>query len=130
MLKKLSAAFTGGFVAALLSTAVLWYLASHGLLTRIGVTLHPSLSIDSLLIAGGIGGGWGLLFLLPLLKARIALRGTILALPPTLYVLCYQMPRRGHGLFALQYGDWAPLVILLVWILWGVVGAFWHKSAS
>lgn len=130
MLKKISAAFTGGVVAALLMAVLMWYLGRIGFFSRIGVSLRPELSSARLFIDGGWGGLWGLLFMLPVLKAQIVVRGLVLALPPAVFVLCYRMPHEGHGVLGLNYGDWAPLVILVSWLFWGVVGAFWYKSAA
>jgi len=130
MLKKINAAFTGGVVAALLMTLTMWYLGNVGVLGRIGVQLKPGLSLGQFFTNGGWGGLWGLLFLLPVLQARVVLRGMILALPPAVFVLCYRLPREGHGVLGLGYGEWAPLVILVSWLCWGVVGAYWHASSS
>lgn len=130
MLRKISAAFTGGVVAALVMTVIMWYLGNAGLLAKLGVTLRPGLSFDTLFSNGGWGGLWGLLFLLPALKAQPAVRGMVLGLPPAVFVLCYRMPHTGHGLLGLNYGQWTPLVILASWLLWGIIGAYWHKSAA
>lgn len=130
MLKKISVTFTGGVVAALLMVVALWYLGQSGLLSRINVTLHPELSSARLFADGGWGGLWGLLFLLPVLKAQTVVRGLVLALPPAVFILCYLMPHEGHGVLGLDYGVWAPLVILVAWLLWGVVASFWNKSAG
>lgn len=130
MLRKVSAAFAGGVVAALLMAVVVWYLARLGLFARIGVTWRPGVSLNTLFFNGAWGGVWGLLFLLPVLKTQLLVRGMVLALPPAVFVLCYRMPHAGHGILGLNYGDWAPLVILASWLCWGIITAFWYKSAA
>lgn len=130
MPRKISASFTAGVVAALLVALILRYLDRSGLFARIAVTLKPGIAFDHLLRECAWGGIWGLLSLLPLLKARTALRGLVIGLFPAAFTLFYRMPRQGHGLLGLNYGDWAPLVILASWLIWGMASAFWYKSAA
>jgi hypothetical protein len=130
MLRKLSAAFTGGVIGALLSSLLFWELGRNGVTAWMGVTLRPGLSFAWLyprLVAGGL---WGLLFLLPLLPSRPATRGLLWSLAPSAFTLLHVMPMAGRGLFGLGYGALTPVLVLLINAVWGLTAAFWYRAAA
>jgi hypothetical protein len=108
MLRKLSAAFTGGVIGGLLSSLLFWELGRDGVLTWMGIALRPALSLAWLYPRLIVGGLWGLLLILPLLPGRPASR----------------------GLLGLGYGALTPALILLIYAVWGVSAALWHRAAS
>lgn len=130
MLRNLSAAFTGGVIGGLLSSLLFWELGRDGVLSWMGIALRPALSLAWLYPRLIVGGLWGLLLILPLLPGRPASRGLLWSLAPSAYVLLHLMPRAGKGLLGLGYGALTPALILLIYAIWGVSAALWHRAAS
>lgn len=130
MLRNLSAAFTGGVIGALLASLLFVELNRYGVVSWLGVTLHPSASLSWLyprLMAGGL---WGLLFALPLLPGRPATRGLLWSLAPAAYFLLHQMPAVGRGLFGLGYGALTPALVLVLLATWGLAAGLWYHQAA
>lgn len=130
MLRNLSAAFTGGVIGGLLASLLFVELNRYGVVSWLGVTLHPGHSLNWLyprLMAGGL---WGLLFTLPLMPGRPATRGLLWSLAPSAFILLHRMPATGHGLFGVGHGALTPVLILAIYAVWGLTAAFWYHSAA
>lgn len=130
MFRNLSAAFTGGVIGALLSSLLFWELSRDGVIAWMGIALHPLLSLSWLYPRLVVGGLWGLLFTLPLLPGRPAMRGLLWSLAPAAFMLLHQMPAAGHRLFGLGYGALTPVLVLLINALWGLTAALWYRGAA
>lgn len=130
MLRNLSAAFTGGAIGGLLSSLLFWELGRDGVIAWMGISLHPGLSLAWLYPRLVIGGLWGLLFTLPLLPGRPATRGLLWSLAPSAFMLLHQMPMAGRGLFGFGYGALTPVLVLLVYAVWGLTAALWYRGAA
>jgi hypothetical protein len=123
-MKKILVCFAAGCLGALISSLVSWQAGELGLARWAGVSIAPTLSADWLCPRIVWGGLWGLLFMLPFLKSRFFLKGMLLSLVPTLVELLYVFPyKTQHGLMGLKLGMWAPVFVLVVNWVWGVVTA-------
>lgn len=127
MLRKLSLAYAGGTVAALVACLAFWLLGRDGVTAWLGIALAPRLThywLYGRLIFGGL---FGLLLVLPMLPNRVPLRGILISLAPAAYILLVIFPRAGKGLFGLGYGALTPLLIGALCLLWGLLAAAWYR---
>lgn len=123
-LKKTLLCFAAGCLGALINSLVSWQAGELGLARWAGVALAPVLSAGWLYPRIVWGGLWGLLFLLPVLKSRFLLKGTLLSLLPTAAQLLYFFPHQTpHGLMGLKLGIWAPVFVLVYNWIWGLATA-------
>lgn len=127
-LRKLSGAYAGGGAGTLVALGVLWLLGRAGLTGRFDISLRADLTPGALYWQLVWGGIWGLLFLLPFWKGYPVRRGILFSLAPVAAVLLLVFPRWGKGYFGLEYGSYAPLLVLALGLLWGTVAALWHKA--
>lgn len=130
MLKRISAAFTGGVVGALVDSVNIWGLGTLGLTAKLGIGLQPAFTMPWLYPRLVWGGVWGLLFLLPLLRGREVLRGVLFSLAPSAYVLLVVFPAMGKGTLGLGFGTLTPALVVALNLLWGIVGALWYRFGS
>jgi len=127
MLRKLSLAYVSGTVAALVACLVFWLLGRDGATAWMGVALAPRLTSGWLYTRLIFGGLFGLLLVLPVLPNRLPLRGILISLAPTAYILLVLFPRIGRGLFGFGYGALTPLLIGGLCLLWGLLAAGWYR---
>jgi hypothetical protein len=122
MTRMLALAWFGGAVGALANSLAVWLLGQAGVFAAIGVRMAPPLTwpwLENRLVWGSL---WALGLPLLLRGGLAPLRaGLLLSLAPSAAQLLYFAPRGGQGLFALQQGTLAPLVVLLANALWGAV---------
>lgn len=130
MLRRLSAAFCAGTAGALLDSVNIWALGALGVTAKLGIGLQPAFTMPWLYPRLVWGGLWGFLFLLPLLRGRIVLRGLLFSLAPSAYVLLVVFPAMGKGNFGLGFGTLTPALVVTLNFLWGIVGAAWYRWAS
>ena len=128
MFKDLSAAFTGGVVGALASVLVHWLLNHVGLLSMLGISMVPKLTLEWMYPKLVWGGIWGLLFILPVLKSKVVPRGLLLSLVPTFVAFIVILPDLGKGYLGLKMGQWTPLLVGVLNAVWGMIGAFWYRQ--
>jgi hypothetical protein len=122
--KKIMICFSAGCLGALANSLVAWQFGELGIARWAGVSIAPSLTLAWLYPRIVWGGIWGLLFVLPFLKSRFLLKGTLLSLLPTAVQLFFIFPyKAGKGLAGLSLGMWTPAFVLLYNWLWGVVAA-------
>jgi len=127
MLRKLSLAYAGGTVAAMVACLTFWLLGRDGVNAWLGVALAPRLTNYWLYTRLVFGGLCGLLLVLPILPNRVVLRGIVAGLVPAAYALLVLFPRLGRGLFGFGYGALTPLLIVSLCLLWGLLAAGWYR---
>ncbi len=77
------------------------------------------------------GGLWGLVFLLPFLKSRAFMKGTVLSLLPTLVQLFFVFPNQlNKGYAGIELGTLTPLFVLVYNWVWGICTAWTIKTAK
>ena len=124
MIKNLMICFSAGCLGALANSLVLWQVGQLGIARWAGVSIAPTLSAGWLYPRIVWGGIWGLVFVLPLLKSRFLLKGTLLSLLPTAVQLFIIFPYKANkGLAGVSLGVWTPAVVLVVNWVWGLVTA-------
>jgi len=123
-MKKMMVCFSAGCLGALANSLVVWQFGELGIAPWAGVSIAPSLTPGWLYPRIVWGGIWGLLFVLPLLKSRFLLKGTLLSLLPTAVQLFFIFPYQAHkGMAGLSLGMWTPAFVLVYNWVWGVVAA-------
>ncbi len=120
LIQHIATSFSCGAFAALIACLLLWALGVYGINAALGVSLAPGLTRYWLYPQVVWGGLWALLFLLPWRNAWFA-RGVLLSVPPLLVQLFLVFPRSGSGLAGLGLGTLTPLVIGVVFAVWGCV---------
>lgn len=129
LIKKISAAITGGVVGSLSTAFAIWLLGRLGFASVIGINLAPKITLAWMYPRLVWGGAWGLLFLLPLLKEQHLLRGILFSLGPTMMVFLKFVPGLEKSLFGLSFGPMRPELILIINFVWGIVAAFWYRES-
>ena len=95
------------------------------------MSLSPALTPNWLYPRIVWGGIWGLLFVLPILKSRLLLKGTFLSLFHTAVQLFVVFPyQAGKGVVGLELGLLMPALVLFFNWVWGVVTAATIKLAK
>jgi hypothetical protein len=72
------------------------------------------------------GGLWAFLFFLPL-RGSYYVRGAFYSLPQTLIQLAIIFPKMGKGMWGLQLGYMAPVLVTGFGVIWGLATTFWLK---
>ena len=123
-MKKIMICFSAGCLGAVANSLVVWQCGELGITRWAGVSIAPSLTPGWLYPRIVWGGIWGLLFVLPFLKSRFLLKGTLLSLLPTAVQLFFIFPYEANkGLAGLRLGMWTPAFVLVYNWVWGVVAA-------
>ncbi|MEE4362912.1 MAG: hypothetical protein V2J08_03210 [Desulfotignum sp.] len=121
-MKNLLICFSAGCLGALANSLVVWQFGEQGIARLLGVSIAPTLTSSWLYPRIVWGGIWGLLFILPFLKSRFLLKGSLLSLFPTAVQLFYIFPHvAGKGLAGTDLGTWTPLMVLIYNWVWGIV---------
>jgi len=122
--------FAAGCLGALANSIVVWMSGDLGLTGKLGVSIAPALTPAWLYPRIVWGGIWGLLFMLPMLRSKPVLKGSILSLFPTGVQLFFIFPLKAHkGVAGLELGMLTPLLVLFFNWIWGVVTAAAERSA-
>ncbi len=123
-MKKLLIFFAAGCLGALANSITVWLFGELGFTALFGVSITPALSPGWLYPRIVWGGIWGLFFLLPILRSKLLLKGTVLSLLPTAVQLFVVFPLKAHkGIAGLELGLYAPLFVLFFNWVWGVITA-------
>ena len=130
MIRKLSGAFTGGAVGALVDSINVWILFHTGILASLGISMRVEFTGPWLYPRLVWGGIWALLLVLPILKNRVALRGVIMSLFPSAMMLFMVLPTMGKGLMGLELGLFMPVMVVTLNFIYGMVAAFWQKNCG
>jgi len=130
-MKKLLICFGAGCLGALANSLVVWQAGALGLAGWAGVGLAPALTPDWLYPRIVWGGIWGLAFVLPFLKVRWLIKGSLLSLLPTAVQLFFVYPyQTRHGIMGVGLGMWTPAFVLVANWVWGVVTAVMIRFAK
>lgn len=123
-MKKLLIFFAAGCLGALANSIAVWLFGYYGITAFFGVSIAPSLTADWLYPRVVWGGLWGLFFILPIMRSKFLLKGTVLSLLPTIIQLFVVFPLKAHkGMAGLELGLFTPLFVLFFNWVWGVVTA-------
>ena len=129
-MKKVLVLFAAGCLGALANSITVWLFGYYGINSFFGVSIAPSLSPNWLYPRIVWGGIWGLIFILPMLKSKLLLKGAILSLFPTAVQLFFVFPLKANkGIAGLELGLFTPLLVLFFNWIWGFVTAFTIKLA-
>ncbi|MHC1742698.1 MAG: hypothetical protein AB9873_06665 [Syntrophobacteraceae bacterium] len=129
IIRKLSGAFTGGAIGGLVDSLNIWVLSNMGITTLLGVSMKPEFTAPWVYQRMVWGGIWMLLLLLPMWKDRTVIRGCIFSLLPSAMMLFMVFPNMGKGLLGLGLGVLTPAVVIALNFVYGIVAAFWYKTA-
>lgn len=130
MLRKISCAYTGGALGALVDSVNIWLLGKVGITSLLGIGLQPEFTMPWLYPRLVWGGIWGLLLLLPFLRTRLFLRGVLFSLLPSAMMLFMVFPSMGKGLLGLGFGALTPFLVILLNFVWGIVASLWYWCGS
>ena len=126
--RKISLVFAAGVLGALLNSLAVWGAGELGITTALGVKIAPRLSAAWLYPRLVWGGIWGMLFLLPMMQARIWSRGFIYSLGPTLVQLFVVFPMKAKkGVMGLELGMLTHLFVVVFNAIWGWTAAIWLR---
>jgi len=129
MFRKLSGAFTGGALGALLDSFNIWFMGVTGVSDFIGITMKPDFAAPWIYKRMVWGGLWMLVLLLPIMKGRIFLRGLFFSLLPSAMMLFMVLPSMGKGMFGFGFGTMMPFVVVLLNFIYGIFASFWYSKA-
>ena len=130
MIRKISAAFSGGAIGGFVDSFNIWAMGKTGISDMIGLAMKPEFNTPWLYQRMVWGGIWMLLLLLPLWKQRTMARGALFSLLPSAMMLFMVLPSMGKGMLGLAFGMITPLVVIGLNVIFGVVAASWYKSAT
>ena len=122
-MKNLFVYFAAGCVGALANSLVVWFFGDIGVTKTLGVAIAPALTPDWLYPRIVWGGIWGLLFILPLFKSNLLLKGSLLSLLPTIVQLLVIFPDAGQEMGGTALGTLTPAYVLFFNWVWGVAAA-------
>jgi hypothetical protein len=128
MYSKLSGAFTGGALGALLDSFNIWFLGVAGISDLIGITMKPEFTAPWAYQRMVWGGIWMLLLLLPVWRGRMVVRGMLFSLAPSAMMLFLVLPSMGKGVFGLGFGAMMPLVVVGLNFIYGIFASFWYDN--
>lgn len=130
MLTKLNSTFAAGVLGGLANSIIVWFFGAAGIAGALGVMISPALSPKWLYPRLVWGGLWGLLFLIPVMKRSVALRGLIYSIAPSFVMLFIIFPKMGKGFYGLSLGTLTPVMVLFYNAIWGIVAALWYKISA
>jgi len=130
VVRKLSGAFTGGALGALLDSFNIWFMGVVGLSDLIGLSMKPAFTAPwayKRMIWGGI---WMLLLLVPIWRTRTVLRGMACSLVPSAVMLFVVLPSMGKGTLGLGFGVLTPVVVIGLNFIYGIFASFWYAKTT
>ncbi|TVM35771.1 hypothetical protein [Oceanidesulfovibrio marinus] len=123
-IKRIILCLVAGALGGLANSIAVWLFGAVGISQALGFMMAPALNIGWLLPRLFYGALWGLLFLLPFWERRWVLKGLLISLAPTAYMLLVVFPKLGKGMWGFGAGATAPLFVLFFNAIWGVVAAY------
>lgn len=130
MIRKISAAFTGGAIGGFVDSFNIWFMGKVGISDLIGLSMKPEFSAPWLYQRMVWGGIWMLLLLLPLFKKKVVLRGCVFSLLPSAMMLFMVLPEMGKGMLGFGFGTVTPLVVIGLNCIYGIVAAVWYRKGT
>ncbi|MBS3754332.1 MAG: hypothetical protein KGY56_01370 [Desulfobacterales bacterium] len=128
-MNKLFVFFTAGCIGALANSLVVWFFGDIGITKMAGVAISPALTSQWLYPRIVWGGIWALLFILPLFKSRLLLKGSLLSLLPSIVQLLILFPNAGNDMGGIALGLLTPVFVLFFNWIWGIVAAIAIRMA-
>ncbi|MGD8369922.1 MAG: hypothetical protein PVG64_07825 [Syntrophobacterales bacterium] len=126
--RTLSLVFAAGCVGAVANSLIVWLFGDLGINAALGVKIAPKLTPAWLYPRVVWGGLWGSLFLLPLLRRSVLIRGILYSLGPTLVMLFVVFPVKANkGMLGLALGNMTPVLVFFFNAVWGVTAALWLR---
>lgn len=126
--KNMSLVFAAGCLGGLVNSAVVWIFAEMGILSAFNVRVSAPMTPPWLYPRIVWGGIWGFLFLMPLTKQNLFMRGLLFSLGPTLFQLFVVFPYwLNKGMMGIDLGKWTPLFVVFFNAVWGWTTALWLK---
>lgn len=130
-MKKLLIFFAAGCLGAFANSVTVWLFGQFGITSSFGVSIAPSLSPAWLYPRLVWGGIWGLLFILPMLRSKLFVKGAILSLFPTAIQLFVVFPLKAHkGIGGIELGLFTPVFVIFFNWVWGFTTALVIKYAK
>ena len=129
MIRKISAAFTGGAIGGFVDSFNIWAMGKTGISDLIALAMKPDFSAPWLYQRMVWGGIWMLLLLLPLWEKRVLLRGALFSIVPSAMMLFMVLPSMGKGILGLGFGTVTPLVVVGLNMIYGMVASAWYQAA-
>ncbi len=127
-MKKILIVFSAGCLGALANSISVWLFGDLGITASLGVKIAPSITPGWLYPRIVWGGLWGFVFLLPILRSKYLLKGSLLSLLPSAVQLFIVFPFKANkGLAGIELGLLTPFFVLFFNWVWGVVTAFTIK---
>ncbi|MCB1112167.1 MAG: hypothetical protein KDK72_05865 [Chlamydiia bacterium] len=121
---KIAFCFTAGCLGGIATNVLTILFGTLNIPDVIGVDMSPSFDLPALYSDLFWGGIYGLLFLIPFLNSFLFLKGIILSLVPTLVQVLVIFPfYEGAGFLGQELGTWAPVLVFIYQIAWGLVAA-------
>jgi hypothetical protein len=130
MIRKISGAFTGGAIGALIDSFNIWLLGQAGITAMLGISLRPQFTAPWLYPRLVWGGIWAMLLILPFFRQKTALRGILMSLFPTAMMLTMVFPEMGLGMMGLKAGFLTPVLVLLLNCIYGLAASFWYRKCA
>lgn len=130
MIRKISAAFTGGAIGGFIDSFNIWFMGKAGITDLLGVGMKPEFTAPWLYQRMVWSGIWMLLLLLPLWRERTILRGCLFSLLPSAMMLLLVLPGMGKGLFGLGFGALTPAVVIGLNFIYGIFAAYWYRWST
>lgn len=130
MIRKISAAFTGGAIGGFVDSFNIWFMGKVGISDLIGLSMKPEFSAPWLYQRMVWGGVWMLLLLLPLLKKKVVLRGCLFSLLPSAMMLFMVLPGMGKGVLGFGFGAVTPVVVIGLNCIYGMVASLWYRKGT
>lgn len=126
--RKMSVVFAAGCLGGLLNSLAVWWFGAVGVTSALAVKIAPQLTAPWLYPRIVWGGIWGTLFLLPLLRTRVFMKGLIFSLGPTLVQFFIVFPLKAHkGVMGFDLGVLTPLFVIFFNAIWGLAAALWLR---
>ena len=128
MTKRLSIVFSAGALGGLLNALFFWLFGITGVTALAGIA--APIKWDPQHIYWGVtwGGIWGVMFLLPMLRGSVLLRGALFSLAPTLVAWFVVFPSKGMGPMGLNVGPLMPFMAIVLNVIWGIGAAIWVQE--
>jgi hypothetical protein len=127
MFKRISYAFSAGALGGFLNSIAVWFFGVLGITAALGVKIAPHISPKWLYPRIVWGGLWGLLFLIPVMKGSVLVRGFVYSIGPSAVMLFIVFPGMGKGVYGLSLGTLTPVFVILFNFIWGVAAAMWYR---
>ena len=121
-LNSIAVAFAAGSGGGLATLVTAWLFGMFGLTAALGVDLKLPLDPPHMYHFMVWGGIFGFMFLLPLMRGSVVLRGIIFGVAPSVVQCLIVFPvKHDAGMLGMQLGALTPVFVLIFNTVWGIV---------